>query len=58
MRAGEAGEVGLVERGPVVEKVEGGFEGVRPGGRRGRVEVGVTLTLVAVGQHVHSSQLL
>ena len=58
VRSWETGEVGLVERSPVIEELEGGFEGVRPGGRRGRVEVGVTLTLVAVGQHVHSSQLL
>ena len=58
VRSGETGQVGLVERSPVVEEVEGRFEGVRPGWRRGRMEVGVTLALVTVGQHVHCSQLL
>ena len=58
VRGGQAGQVGLVERSPVVEEVEGGFEGVRPGGRRRRVEVTVTLTLVTVGQHVDCRQLL
>ena len=46
VRGREAGQVGLVERSPVVEELEGRFEGVRPGRRRGR-----TLTLVSVGQH-------
>ena len=42
----------------MIEELERGFEGVRPGGRRGRMEVGVTLALVTVGQHVDCSQLL
>ena len=59
LRGGQAGgQISLVERSPVVEKLEGRFEGVGPGGRGRRVEVTVTLTLVTVGQHVHSSQLL
>ena len=58
IRTGETGQVSLVERSPVVEELERGFEGVRPGGRRGRMEVGVTLALVTVGQHVDCSQLL
>ena len=36
----------------MVEEVEGGSEGGGPGGRRGRMEVTVTLTRVTVGQHV------
>ena len=58
LRGAQTGQVGLVERSPVVEKVEGRFEGVRSGRRRRRVEVTVTLTLVTVGQHVDSTQLL
>ena len=58
LRGGQTGQVGLVERSPVVEKVEGRFEGVRPGGRGRGVEVTVTLTLVTVGQHVDCRQLL
>ena len=58
VRSWETGEVGLVERSPVIEELERGFEGVRPWGRRGRMEVVVTLALVTVGQHVDCSQLL
>ena len=58
IRTGKTGQVSLVERSPVVEKMEGRFEGVRAGRRWRWIEVVVTLTLVTVGQHVDSGQLL